>query len=230
MATRKKQQQDETLIDISKAGGQAKDFFARNQKMIVGIVGGLALLIGGYFAYTTLYKAPKEQKAIEQMYMAEFQFGNDSFQLALDNPGGGFDGFLTIIDKYSGTKSANLAKYYAGICYLNLRKPDEAIKYLNDFSPKGNIIPIMKYGALGDAYSEKEDYEKALSLYEKAAKAGDDEILTPYYLKKLGMLQERQGNKKAGLQAYEQIKDKYPTSVEASAIEKYISRVSASIE
>jgi hypothetical protein len=55
------------------------------------------------------------------MMLAQQQFEKDSFQLALTNPGGGYSGFLDIIDSYSGTKTANLAKYYAGICYLPFR-------------------------------------------------------------------------------------------------------------
>jgi hypothetical protein len=52
-------------------------------------------------------------------------------------------------------------------------------------------------------------------------------MLTPYYLKKVGMLHERQGNFTRALQAYEEIKEKYPNSPDGRDIDKFIVRVSA---
>ena len=49
----------------------------------------------------------------------------------------------------------------------------------------------MKHGTLGDAYSEKGEFSSALSQYEKAAKS-DNESITPIYLMRLGMLQQKE--------------------------------------
>lgn len=73
----------------------------------------------------------------------------------MTNPGGGYSGFLDIIETYSGTKSANLAKYYAGICYLHLGQHDAAIEFLNDYNAKDEPTNITRLGTIGDAYSEK---------------------------------------------------------------------------
>ena len=146
--------------------------------------------------------------------------------MALENPGGGFEGFLDVIDNYGGTDAANLASYYAGISYLNLGKFEAAIEYLKEFSPAGNVTPAMKNGALGDAYSELGQFDEALSYYKKAADS-DNEFLSPYYLKKYGLLSEKQGDTKAALNAYQEIKKKYYNSTEALDIDKYIARVSS---
>ena len=84
----------------------------------------------------------------------------------------------------------------------------------------------MKYGALGDCYSEKEDYGKALDLYEKAAGATKSDVIAAYYLKKLGMLNDYQGNKEAANKAYERLRRDFPNqaSAEWRDIEKYIYR------
>jgi tetratricopeptide (TPR) repeat protein len=42
----------------------------------------------------------------------------------------------------------------------------------------------MAYGALGDAYSEKEEYENALQYYTKAANVSANQLTTPIYLMK----------------------------------------------
>jgi tetratricopeptide (TPR) repeat protein len=226
MAIRRKQvkKNEETLLDLTQARVQASNFFERNQTMIIGVVAGLVILVGGWFVYTNLIKQPKEEKAMAQMWMAQFQFEQDSFQVALENPGGGHSGFLTIIKDFGGTKAANLAKYYAGISYLNLGNFDEALNYLNDFNPDGSVGPTLKYGALGDTYSELNQMDKAKTNYNKAATASDNELLAPYYLKKLALLHESQNETDKALEIYKSIKSKYPNSNEALSIDKYIAR------
>jgi len=227
MATRKKStsNSDDTIVNVVDGSGSAQDFFEKNQNLVLGVIGAIAVLVGGYFVYQNLYQAPRQSEAVEQMFQAQFQFEQDSFALALSNPGGGYGGFLDIIDDYSGTKAANISKYYAGICYLNLGDYNQAINFLEDFNAKGEVTPIMKYGALGDCYSELGDLMKATSYYKKAVDAEDNDVLTPYYLKKLGMLHEHQGNNSEALAAYKQIKQKYPDSPDAINIDKYIVRV-----
>ncbi len=221
--SRRKQQEEETLIDLVETKQSMEDFMEKNQMLIVGIVAALLLSIGGFIAYKMLYQAPRESSAQEQIFQAEIQFQRDSFALALSNPGGGYEGLLDIIDNYSGTQTANLAKYYAGISYLNLGSYADAIKYLSDYKESGNVTPSMKYGTLADAYAESGDMDKALSNYKKAAYTGDNNVLNPYYLKKLGMLYKRNGDSKNANKAFQDILDKYSKSSEATDIEKFIS-------
>lgn len=216
---------DDTLVDIVNVRDTTADFVEQNKNLLIG--GGIALLLlaAGAFYYFKIYKVERQAEAVEQMYQAQIQFERDSFAVALTNPGGGYSGLLDIIDNYKGTSAANLALYYAGISYLNLGKFDAAIDYLEDFSPSGEISPVMKNGALGDAYSELNDMSKALSYYKKAANGSDNEVLAGYYLKKLGMLYEREGNLKEAKATYERLKAEFPLSPYATDVEKYITRV-----
>ncbi|MCB9082070.1 MAG: tetratricopeptide repeat protein [Lewinellaceae bacterium] len=224
MAQKKKnpKQAEEVLVDIVEVRDQAQDFYSRYHTYILGGVIALVLVVGGYLAYNLLYKTPRQKEAVEQMAQAQKQFERDSFALALDNPGGGFAGFLGIIENYGGTEAANLANYYAGISYLHLGRFEAAISYLDDFSADGEVMPIMKAGALGDANAELNNLDKALSFYQKAVKLGDDDLLTPYYLKKVGMLQQRNGKTDEALKAFQRIKTDYPKSYEATEVDKYI--------
>ncbi|HJW31261.1 MAG TPA: hypothetical protein VJ508_18665, partial [Saprospiraceae bacterium] len=188
-----KKSQD-TLLDLTQAKVQATSFFEENQKIILGVLAGLIVIVGGWFAYNNLVRQPKEEKAMSQMWKAQYQFEQDSFVNALENPGGGYLGLLQIIKEYKGTKAANLAHYYAGIAYLNVGNFDAALTQLNDFHPTGSMGPIMKNGALGDVYSELNQMDKALEHYEKATTTVENDFLTPYYLKKLALLNESQGH------------------------------------
>jgi len=230
MARRKRnKKQDETLVNIVEAREQAQNFFDRNQRLILGAVLGVVLIAGGIFAYNNFYVKPRQVEAIQQMSQAEVQFQRDSFVQALTNPGGGYKGFLDISEDYSGTPAGNLANYYAGISYLNIGEYEAAISYLEDFNPDGEIGPIMKNGALGDAYSELEDLDRAMRYYRRAVNAQENELLTPYYLKKIGLLHEYQQNYSDALEAYQRIKDEFPQSTEASSIDKYIQRAQQNI-
>ncbi len=215
---------EETLVDIVEVRQSAGDFFEDNQRLIMGIVIAAIVIVGGYMGYKNLYQKPKQAEAVEQMYKAQEQFERDSFALALTNPGGGYSGFLDIIDNYKGTAAANMSLYYAGISYLNLGKFDAAIDYLKDYNPSGEVTPVMKYGAMADAYSELADMGNAESFYKKAVSASDNDFLTAYYLKKLGMFMESQGNYDEALAAYERIKNEFPKSPYGADIDKFIIR------
>lgn len=224
MGRRKKANKEEVLIDLVETRDTAQSFFEQNQFKVLGGIALLALLIGGLAAYFMMYKTPRDAKAMAAMYKAEQQFQRDSFALALENPGGGFDGFLDIIDRYNGTKAANLARYYAGVSYLNLGMYDTSIEYLENFSPSGTVLPITRLGAIGDAYSEKNDFETAINYYKKAVNTGSNDLLTPYYLKKLALLSQKQGNMEDAGKYFQKIKSDFPDTEEGSSADKYLAR------
>ncbi|MEM9919927.1 MAG: tetratricopeptide repeat protein [Bacteroidota bacterium] len=223
MARRRNQkQQDDTLVDIVEARENAQDFFEANQNYILGGLLLLVLVIGGWFAYNNYYKAPRQKQAMEQMSQAQYQFERDSFALALENPGNGFDGFLDIIEKYSGTAAANTASYYAGISWLNLGEHKAAISYLEDFSTTDYALGITRLGALGDAHSELGEMDKAISYYNKAIKYGDNQLLTAIYIYKLGLLQMHMGKTEDAQSTFKKLIEKYPNSNQAKYAERYI--------
>lgn len=218
----------EKLLDLVEVQQKTKSFFAHNLQYVNIIGGGLLLIIAGILAYYFLYQQPRQERAVEQMMLAQQQFERDSFRLALTNPGGGYSGFLDIIESYSGTKTSNLAKYYAGVSYLNLGQYDAAIDYLKDYNPGDEVTSITTLGTLGDAYSEKNDFSNAISYYKKAISAGNNELLTPYYIKKLGMLYLFQKDNANALSQFTELRKQFPLSPEAGDVEKYIARAGGS--
>ncbi|MEO0341479.1 MAG: tetratricopeptide repeat protein, partial [Bacteroidota bacterium] len=148
-----------------------------------------------------------------------------SFAKALTNPGGLYPGFLDIEDQYGNTRAGNLANYYIGVSYLNLGEYQAAIDFLVDYKPTNPEMTIMKNGALGDAFAEINDLSTAMSFYQKAV-AKDNDLLTPYNLKKIGLLHERNGAGADAQAVYEKIKNDYPLSNEARDIDKFLARVS----
>ncbi len=235
MAKRKSEQAEIVEVqEVSSTGATSTlPSWAQDPKNLAYALGAVVVLVGGWLLYKNLVLAPKNKEALAAMWKAEQMFARDSFQLALDGNSGsglegvGFQGFAELASEYSGTPAGSACSYYAGVCYLNTGKFDEAISSLNDVDVDGAVLPAMKYGLLGDAYSEKQDYSSALSHYEKAADAAETDVIAIYYLKKLGMLNEFQGNKDAALEAYERIRRDYPNQQVSDwrDIEKYIYRL-----
>ena len=227
MAKRNKKykEADDTLVDIVQVRDSAQDFLEENQNLVFGILVGVVLIIGGFIGYKNFYQKPRNAEATVQMYQAQFQFERDSFAKALTNPGGGYSGFLDIISNYGGTAAANTAKYYAGVSYLYLGNYNEAIEYLKDFSPKGSLTPAMKFGALGDAYSELGDFDTAEDYYEDAANAIDNDLITPYYLLKAAMINEKNGDIESASKYLSKIESDYPESNEYTTAIKYLSKL-----
>ena len=60
MARRKKTKraQEETLVDIVEVKDQATDFFEENQKLVMGVLAGVGLLIAGWFGLQAILSDP----------------------------------------------------------------------------------------------------------------------------------------------------------------------------
>ena len=217
-------EEEDVLVDVMQVTEGAGDFMERNQGALFGGLVALVLLVGGWLAYKNFYVQPKQEAALEKMWVAENQFAQDSFALAINNPGGTNLGFADIGKDFNVADASSAAAYYSAVGFMNLGKYDVAIEYLNDIHADGQLLPVLKNGLLGDAYSEKADMSNALSYYKKAANGTANEVLTPYYLHKYAMLSEKEGDKSSANGAYMRIKSEFPNSSFGREIEKYLTR------
>ncbi len=221
----KKENTAETnLENVEHALGRSERFIEDNQKNITIFVLALIIAVGGYWAYKKLYMEPRNAEAQQSVFHAQNYFNNDQFQIALDGDGMA-PGFLEVIDNYGNTQAGRLSKYYAGISYLHLGEFEMAIDYLKGFKTKNIELKAIANGAMGDANIELGNQEEALKLYSKAIDS-KNELTSPFYLLKKGILLEEMGNKADALKAYQTIKDEYKDSAEARQIDKYITRAS----
>src|SRR4051812_42453953 len=127
--------------------------YEKNKKVINGVLTAVVLIAAAVFAYFRMYLAPREAKAASKVFYGQQYFGADSLQRALQGDGQ-HPGFIKIMKDYSGTKTANLCHYYAGVSYLRLGNHKSAIKQLEDFDGKGTMLGTAGAGALGNAYLE----------------------------------------------------------------------------
>ena len=152
---------------------------------------------------------------------------------------GRFPGFTRLANDYSSTDAGNLANVYAGISYEKTGKIKEAIKYLEQFSPKSDhTISPAGIAALANCYASDKQVDKAVEAFKKAADKAANPALSPLYLLEAGKLLESQKKNDQALEVYQLIKKSYPTSTMATPqrlqngtfanpeIDRYIERVS----
>lgn len=221
---------EEVFKTLDQSASKTEAWIAKNQKIIFGIVGVIALATVLYLVYDRFMAAPKETEAASEMFQAQNYFAqavdgtvaNDSlFNLAL-NGGEGKLGFLGIIENYSGTDAAKNAHYYAGMAYLHIGKYKEAVEHLDQFSSKDGILNAMAKGATGDAFAQLGKNEDALEFYVKATQASDDEVTAPRFLYKAGQTALLLNKKDEALKYFTQIKEKYEDAPEAVNIDAQI--------
>ena len=199
-----------------------------NKKNIISIVVAVVVIVGGYLGYTYGYQQPREAKAQTLCTDGLQYMQNSDFETAL-NGEGTFPGYIKIAEDYSGTDGANLANLYAGVCFAQQNKYQEALPYLEAYKPgKDQSVSAMALFALAQCYAATNNLDKAVDTFVEAAEQADNAALSPMCLVEAGKLLESQDKKDEALKLYEQIKSEYPTSTmvvgNPAEIEKYIER------
>ena len=219
MAEQKNQNED---LNVEDALTQSEAFLIKYKNAIIGGVVAVIIIVAGFIMYKNLYAEPREEKARAALFKGQEYFEQDAFEQALNGDSIGYAGFLKVADDYSGTKAANLAKAYAGICYAQLGKYEDAVKMLDGFDGSDQMVAPAILGAAGNCYAQLGQLDKAASTLLSAADKADNNTLSPIFLLQAGEILVKQGKYDDAVNAYTKIKDKYFQSYQAMDIDKYI--------
>lgn len=225
-------------LDVNDTLAKSEAYFIKYKKQIITAIVAIVVIVGGSFAYVYGIAKPNEEKAQESLgiVMQKYVMAQD-FEHALKGEGKTL-GLVKIADKYSSTDAGNVAKGLAGICSYQLGKTDDAIKYLESFSPKGDeTVSAQMLSALANAYASKNRLDDAVKTFKKAAEATDIPALCSEALFQSGLILEKQNKKDEALKTYQDIKKNYPSAplcsrqqqngvVLDAVIDKYIARLS----
>lgn len=213
-------------FNVDEALSTSEAFLIKYKNVLLGAVAALVIVVCGYLGYKHFISEPKEAKASEALFRGEQYFGAESYELALNGDSLGYAGFLKIADEFSGTAAGNLANAYSGICYAQLGKYEDAVKYLDKFNGKDQLVAPAILGTIGNCYAQMGQLDKAAATLIKAANRANSLSLSPIYLIQAGQIFEKQGKNAEAVEAYKQVKNKYANSYQAMDIDKYIERAS----
>lgn len=188
-----------------------------NKKPILFAVLLLVVVVGAILWFKD-YSAKNSAKADDAIGMADnsLMAGKDS--LALEQ-------YKLAIE--SGHAAGNRASLNAAILLYQQKKYDEAVEYINKYSPKEAILGAEALSLKGDCYVNLKDYAKAVDAFKAAIKQSDkNPYFTPYFMLKLARVYNAQQDYKAEAAIYREIKKEYPQYCAGSGlnIDKYIER------
>ncbi|MEM7055484.1 MAG: tetratricopeptide repeat protein [Bacteroidota bacterium] len=204
---------------------QAMAYVKHRQRRLY-LVAAFALAIA---LSTFLWKRHQQQQntaAQSEMFQAAYYFEEDSWEQALQGDGT-YAGFLDIINEYSMTKAANLAHFYAGVCYMHQQDYEAAIKHLKQFKAADFLLQARAWALIGDALTEQQAHAKATTYYLKAADYKPNESFTPTYLAKAALAYEANQDYQAALHCYQRIIQQYPQAALYREARKHASRLEA---
>ena len=152
-------------LDMEEALSTSEAFLIKYKGRILGTIAAVVIIIAGFMGYKHFISDPNEVKASEALFKGEQYFGADNFETALNGDSIGYKGFLKVADEFSGTAAGNLANAYAGICYAQLGKYEDAVKYLDKFSAKDQLpIYLIQAGQLFEKLGKNSEAVKAYTL------------------------------------------------------------------
>lgn len=219
----KKQNQTSSMEETL---NKSEAFVMKYQKPLLGSLLAILIIIAGIICINNYVIKPRAEKASTLLAQGQDFFNKEDFEKALNGNKAEYPGFIAIADDYSSTDAGNLAKLYAGLCYAQMGKMEDAEKYLEKWSPADDqMVSPAALGALGNVQASLKKVDDAISTLKKAAALADNNSLSPTLLIQAGELLESQGKKAEALKLYQEIKEKYVNSMAYSEIDKYIERV-----
>jgi len=230
MAKKVKSTTTQAEANVGEIFSKSEKFIETYKNYIMIGFGVIIILVVAILGIRQYYLLPKEAEAQEAIFPGENFLANRQWSIALNGDSATYIGFLGIIDEFPHTRTANLAKAYAGISFYHLGQFQEALDHLKAFSANEKIVDPIITGLIGDCYVNLNNVEEGIKYFKEAASKVENQFISPIYLKKAGLAYESLSDFKNAVDVYNTLKRKYPNSQEAADIDKFIYRASAQLK
>jgi len=220
----------EVFNTLDETASKSEQWIEKNSKILFSALVSIVVIFLAFLGYNKYITEPNELEASNELAFPRKYFdeaatagsGIDSLlNLGLEGADGRY-GFLDIAESFSGTDAGNLANYYAGVSYLQLKDYENAIAYLSKFDSDDEMLGPVSLGAIGDAFSDIDQQKDALEYYEKAANKRNNEFTTPLFLYKAGQIAMLLEDYSKAEELFTKIKKNYSKSDQGKDIDKFI--------
>ena len=218
------------LNTLDETASKSEKWIETNSKPLFYSLVGIVVFFLAFLGYNSYIVEPNELEASNELAFPRKYFddaakansGIDSLlNLGLEGADGKY-GFLDIADSYSGTDAGNLANYYAGVSYLQMKNYEKAIEFLSKFNSDDEMLGPVALGAIADAFSDINQQDVALEFYEKAANKKSNDFTTPLFLYKAAQTAMSLEKYSKAEQLFTEIKENYSKSDQGKDIDKFI--------
>lgn len=207
------------------------DFLTLRGKIIGAVVGGIALIILGYFGYQKWIVEPEDIRTAESLYQTESHIvDTQNWEMAIkgDTATGAYPGLATQAKNFEGYAGGNIAYYDLGIAYLNSGDAAQALEAFKNVEFEDENLATMTLGAMGDASLNLGKYDDAVNYYTEAYnRRPKNEMTAPLYMMKLANTYEVKKNYSEAEKLYTDLIANFPGSPLRAEAEKNLVFVEA---
>lgn len=202
--SKKKQEMPETGLDsVNDSLTVMTQKMHDNRKIITICSLAVVVVVAIVLAYISLFRNPGIQKQNDRIGDADLELaqGNDSIAMVK---------YMDLADNGS-YDAANRAALQSAILLYQDGKYEEALKYVDKYSVKDEIIGAGARSLKGDCLVNLDRLDEAVSAFKDAiSTSGDNPAYTPFFMMKLARVYAAQGKHGDEADVYEEIMSEYP--------------------
>ncbi len=208
MAKKKNKETRTKLEEINDSLSGIEQKFEQHKNIIYWTVMAILIIALIIWAYFKFIYGPNLEKANEELAKADKELIGYGGMMKPDSIAALKD-YEKIAKNYSND-AGNLAKLKAATILYAQGKNKEALKYLEDYSPKGKVVGPGSQALLGDCYVNAKQLDKAIAAYDKAIKLADDnKAYVPSFMLKKANVLHSQKKYDEELAIYKEIEENY---------------------
>lgn len=186
---------------------KAVDYMNQNSKIVFGVTAGILIAVTLFFLYSWSKKTAELNSSLE-LTKARVELVNNNQQKTIDI-------LISMINNYSGTKSAGRGVFYLANIYFEQGKFDEAFqnykKYIDDYNDD-DILSTSSYSGMGACLEQKREFLEAAKYFKKGAQKYPQKFEAPEQLMSAARCFKLANNKVEARELYKKIIEDYPNS------------------
>ena len=204
---------------------KSRSYFDENQSKIFTYVGVLAVVVIAVIMYINYRSGQNEEAGMHLSKVMDMYDQGDYLGAIEGKKDVKLLGLKDIVAEYGSTDNGETAKIYLANSYANLGKPEEALKYYEEYSGDIEIFIAASLAGQAGYYSNKNEYEKAADLYLKASKVSKTDAMNSDYIFQAAVNYFEAGDKEQAKNLLQTIKDDYKTSAVYAQVDRYLAQL-----
>lgn len=201
---------------------RSQSFFEENKNKIFTYAGIAVVVVAAVFWYLS-YRGGQNDEAGVQLAKVMDTYDMGDFLGAIE---GKKDvkllGLKDIVTQYGSTENGEIAKIYLANSYANLGKPEEALKYYEDYCGDIDIYKAAALAGQASYFAFKNEKEKAAEFYDKATKVSKNNAMNADYTFQAAVNYFEAGENEQAKSLFQTIKDEYKTSMVFAQVDRYL--------
>ncbi len=219
--SKKELQEDQLVTSFYKT----QEFFGENKQNLMIVGGVIAVIILAIFWYNSKIENDNLQAANQLTKVIPF-YEMGQFQKAIDGePGTNINGLASIVDNYSSTDQGEIAKIYLANSYYSIGNYEKALEFYSDYSGKSDLHKASALAGEASCYEQLGNFDKAASLYNKAATAINIDSQAAEFMVSAGRNYLSSNDTESAKKLFEKVKKEYKNTTAAREVDKYLSQL-----